>query len=110
MERLEALETECVRLTGQQTQLDTEVEAHRVRRPDVAEACRLWGCFTELYETTMDSEREKIMQALVVRVEMTENEEGACEVSLLPQVPSYWFELTNQMGAGVGFEPTTFGL
>lgn len=106
MERLDALEAERVRLAGQQTQLDAEVEAHRVRRPNVAEACRLWGRFTELYAAATDEEREEIMQALVVRVEMTEKEEGTCEVSLLSQVPSRWIEPTSDMGAGLRVSPT----
>jgi site-specific DNA recombinase len=116
MERLEALEAERVRLSGQQTQLETEAEAQRIRRPDVAEACRLWGRLTELYEAATDEEREEILQALVVRVEMTEKEEGTCEVSLLPQVPARWIEPTLDMGAEkarnstiVGFVPLRAG-
>ncbi len=57
-----------------------------------------------LCEAATEKEREELMQALVVRVEMDEKERGTCEVALLPQVPSPASdrsELTPKMGAGV---------
>ena len=65
---------------------------------------------TKLWEGATAEEREELMQAMVVCVDMDEKEEGTCEVALLPQVPSSLLELTPKMGAGVGFEPTTFEL
>ena len=40
---------------------------------------------TELWEAATDEEREELMQAMVIRVEMDEKEEGTCEVALLPR-------------------------
>ena len=56
-----------------------------------------------LCEAATEKEREELMQALVVRVEMDEKEKGTCEVALLPQIPSPASdrsELTPKMGAG----------
>ena len=50
------------------------------------------------------------MQGMVRRVDIDQKEEGTCEIAVIPQVPSYGLELTSRMGAGVGLEPTTFGL
>ena len=55
---------------------------------------------TELWEGATDEEREELMQAMVVRVELDEKEKGACDGALLPQVPSDWLGLISRMGAG----------
>jgi hypothetical protein len=109
-ERLQALETKRVTLAARHQETTAQAEAQRVRRPDVEEVCAVWGRIVELWGAATDNERETILQAIVGRVEMTEKESGTCALAFLPQVPDSRFELTDQMGAGVGFEPTTFGL
>ena len=106
-------ETKWVTLTARQRETETQTEAQKVRRPNVDEACSLWGRIVELYEAGTDDEREAILQAVVGRVEMDEKETGTCELAFLPQIPvsvPNRLELTNHLGAGVGLEPTTFGL
>lgn len=49
---------------------------------------------TELWAGATDEEREELMQAMVIRVEMDEKEEGACKIAVIPQVPASGSELT----------------
>ena len=87
-----------------------QIEASRLKRPEVREADSCWSHFTELWKEADDVERDALMQGTVKRVDIDENEEGTCEIAVISQVPSDGLELTPKMGAGVGLEPTTFGL
>lgn len=100
LQKLESLETERLPLEMKKAELAEAVEITRRKRPDTERICREWSRFTTLWEAGTDEEREEIMQAMVVRVEMNEKEEGTCDVALLPQAPSSWLELTPKMGAG----------
>ncbi len=113
LQKMDTLETSRLPLERKQRELEEAVEVSRRNRPNADRICREWSRVTELWEGANDEEREELMQAMVIRVEMDQKEEGTCEVALLPQVPSLasdWLGLTSRMGAGVGLEPTTFGL
>ena len=113
LQKMDALEASRLPLERKQRELEEAVEVSRRNRPNADRICREWSRVTELWEGANDEEREELMQAMVIRVEMDEKEEGTCEVALMPQVPSLasdWLGLTSRMGAGVGLEPTTFGL
>jgi hypothetical protein len=90
-------------LGRKQCELEEEVEVSPFNRPNAERICWEWSRVTELWEGATDEEREELMQAMVIRVEMDEKEEGTCEVALMPQVPclaSDWLGLTSRMGAG----------
>ena len=110
LQKMADLEESRLPLELKRAELEQAVEATRRERPDAGRLCREWSRLTELWGKATDEEREEFMQAFVVRVEMDQKEEGSCEVALLPQLPSDRLELTSKMGAGVGFEPTTFEL
>lgn len=110
LQRLEALEAECIPLEAKYREMQELAQVQKKTRPTVAEACSCWSRLTELWGEATEEVREELLQALVVRVEMREKSKGACQVAVLPQAPSGWLELNSNMGAGVGFEPTTFGL
>ena len=110
LDRLEALEGERLPVEAKYRELQEESAAQKKTRVRTEDVCAHWKRLMELWAGATDGEREELMQALVVRVEMREKNKGACEVSLLAQAPESWLELNSNMGAGVGFEPTTFGL
>ena len=95
---MESLEATRLSLELKQRGSEQGIEAVRRKRPNAGRICREWLRFTTLWEAATEEEWEELMQAMVVRVEMNEKEEGTCEVALLPQAPS-WLELTPKMGA-----------
>jgi hypothetical protein len=106
-------------VTGQAERTEAEAKrrqieetgvATRRHRPDVDQVCALWQRVPVLWDSATEDERTELMQAMVIRVEMEEKEKGACEIALAPQAPVHCLELNSHMGAGVGLEPTTFGL
>ena len=99
---MESLEATRLSLELKQRGLEQGIEAVRRKRPNAGRICQEWLRFTTLWEAATEEEWEELMQAMVVRVEMNEKEEGTCEVALLPQAPS-WLELTPKMGADGDF-------
>ncbi len=114
LQKMDTLETSRLPLERKQRELEEAIEVSRRNRPNADRICREWSRVTELWEGANDEEREELMQAMVIRVEMDEKEEGTCEVALMPQVPSDWLGLTSRMGAGTGntytLNPRSYGV
>lgn len=110
VQRLEVLHVERAETEARSREIETRGGDRRKHRPDVDAICKLWGRIPDLWNAATDDERTELMQALVIRVEMSEKEKGACDIALMPQAPVHWLELNSCMGAGRGFEPLTFGL
>lgn len=73
------------------------LERHRL---DIDQICALWQRIPGLWGNATDEERTQLLQALVIRVEMVDNEKGACKIALAPQAPVHKLELNSDMGAG----------
>ncbi len=115
--RLQELEDERARLVEEQRRLEAEKAETRLDRPDAGQVQALWGRFLQLWEAATDEEKAKLMPLLVERVTMTEKERGICELLFSADTAPSRNALTskdvlvNSMNrAGVGLEPTTFGL
>ena len=93
---------------------DQEIVAATIKRPTAAQVQASWGQVDKVWKVLTEDERADLLSSFVQRVEMTQKESVTLEllpVSLSPSlVHSQGFELNSQMGAGVGLEPTTFGL
>jgi hypothetical protein len=71
---------------------------------------RAWGRLLDVWKVLDDAERTELLGSVVVRAEALSNEKMAVELLPVPEPPSEVFRLSFNMGAGVGLEPTTFGL
>jgi len=107
--KIASLESRRMDLVLKQKELDVQIEASRLKRPEVGEVCNRWSHFSKLWEEADEAEREELMQGMVRRVDVDQKEEGTCEIAVIPQVPSYGLELTSIMGAAARPEPVLSG-
>lgn len=100
LQKMEPLEASRLPLELKQREFEQAVGVTRRKQPDAERICREWSRFTTLWDAATDEEREELMQAMVVRVEMDEKEEGTCGRSATSQAPSNWLEPTPNYRAG----------
>ena len=111
---LDKAEVEKAEVVQQIEVTDKEISAATMQRPTAALVQEGWGRVGEVWKVLTEAERADLLGSFVQTVEMTEKKSVTLE--LLPVVmshsPSYSqrFELNSHLGAGVGLEPTTFGL
>ena len=113
MAALDKAETDKLSLDQQLQQADHEIAQATIQRPSTGQVQEAWGEVLRVWEVLTEEERADLLGSIVQVVEMTEKESVTLE--LLPvshSLTSYSnrFELKSRMGAGVGLEPTTFGL
>lgn len=103
-------ETEVALVSEQMELADQEIVKATVRRPIAEDVQEAWRRIIEVWAVLTEEERAELMGTVVQRVDILDNENAAIE--LLPiQLPhSARFKLTDDLGAGVGLEPTTSGL
>ncbi len=110
LDRAEAeKEAVCLQIEG----ADAEIARAKVTRPTTAQVQEAWGEVLRVWEVLTEEERADLLSAVVPVVEMTNKESVTLE--LLPMsrpamLHSERFGLNAGMGAGVGLEPTTYGL
>ena len=111
---LDKAESEKEHLCQLIEEADQQIVAATIKRPTAAQVQASWGYVDKVWEVLAEEERADLLSSFVQVVEMTEKESVTLEllpVSLSPSLNhSPGFELNSQMGAGVGLEPTTFGL
>ncbi len=117
IKRLEELEAERLHLEQAKLTVEKQIAESKIARPEAVYVQSLWSRFMELWEEATDAERAELLPLLVERVEMQEKERGYCRLlfaahhpRLLPASTSRNVEINYDLGAGVGLEPTTFGL
>ncbi len=113
MSALDKAEAEREAVCLQMDEADREIAAATIMRPTAAQVQEAWGRIGEVWGVLTEEERTDLLGSFVQSVEVTEKESVSLE--LLPlshSLASYsnGFALKSQMGAGVGFEPTTFEL
>ena len=113
MAALDKAEGEKEVLCLQIEQAEQEIQQATILRPTTAQVQEAWSEILRVWEVLNEDERADLLSSIVQSVEMTEKEKVTLE--LLPMPPtsisySNGFALKSQMGAGVGLEPTTFGL
>ncbi len=87
LNRLEELETERIKLAGEQGQLEKKITASRIARPDTAQVQAHWNEFLTIWEVASDEEKAKLLPLIVERVEVTEKERGFCRLVFQPEIP-----------------------
>ena len=115
--RLEELQTQQQALQTEHYQITARMAESKLSRPDAGYVQSVWKRFLELWEEATEEERNKLLPLLVERVDMTEKERGICRLVFMPANPrllesptSHYVVINSSLGAGVGLEPTTFGL
>jgi len=107
---LDKLEIEQSTLTAKIEETDREIESALIERPTAALVQEVWGRINEIWKVLSHDERGDLMKAFVQKVEMTDKERVTLELLPYPTSHAHWFALSSNLGAGVGLEPTTFGL
>jgi len=115
--RLQELEAERAGMVEQRRQLEARLAETRIQRPDAAQVQVWFNDFMRLWEAATEEEKQRLMPLIVDRVEMHEKERGFCRLLFTVQNPRSLQSSTPKnvvinclQGAGVGLEPTTFGL
>jgi site-specific DNA recombinase len=110
MDALEKVEAEKQLVCEQLEQLEQEIEVATVKRPTASQIQEVWSEMLLLWDEGTEEERQEIAAAFVVRVDVKEKDRASMELMATPTGYGQKFVTKSQMGAGVGLEPTTFGL
>jgi site-specific DNA recombinase len=115
--RLQELETERANIVEQQRQVQAKVAETRLERPDAEQVQEWFRNFLRLWDTATEEERSQLLPLIVGKVEMAEKERGSVRLLFAEQKPRFLRKshsdsvvFNSRTRAGVGLEPTTFGL
>ena len=107
---LEKVEAEKELVSQQLAQADKEIEVSTVKRPTASQVQEVWSEMLDVWDDVTDEERQEVMASFVTRVEIKEKDRASMELLPMPEGYGLKFVTRSQLGAGVGLEPTTFGL
>ena len=107
---LERLETEQDDLCCQLAQIEAEIAQATVKRPTAAQVQGIWGEVLDYWKGWSEQQRTDALGALMQEVVVTEKNRVHLRFTQFAEVHGQMLALNSQMGAGVGLEPTTFGL
>ncbi len=114
MTALDKAEAERESVIEQMARIDLDIEAAKIQRPTAADVSEGWSRAMEVWTKLDEEERTQLMGAMVQKVEYTDKESVTLEMLPFTEATftshSQCFALTYNLGAGVGLEPTTFGL
>ena len=108
--RLVSLQTEHQRVSEELARLDSEIAQATIKRPTAAMVCGAWGQIVELWPELTEAERTEAMRGLVQEIVVTQKDRVHLRLSPIASVHGQLIAINSRMGAGVGLEPTTFGL
>ena len=107
LERLERVREE---IKQQLDQVEEEIRMSTFERPTAQRVQSSWSRLIDVWEVASDGERSEIMRSLVQEVVVHEKSRVSLVLTANPEVHGSKFVITEEMGAGRGFEPLTFGL
>lgn len=107
---LERLEAEQDQLCRQIADIESEIARATVKRPTAAQVQEFWGEALDAWKEWSEQERTDALGCLLQEVVVTEKDRVHLRFTAIADVHGQMLALTSQMGAGVGLEPTTFGL
>jgi len=110
---LDKAEAEKEAVCRQIEQADQEITQATIPRPTTGQVQEAWSQAVRIWKVLTEEERADLMGSFVQVVELTEKESMTLELLPMSHSPISYsdkFALNSQMGAGVGLEPTTFGL
>ncbi len=104
------METEKQAVCEQLARVEQEIEVATVKRPTAAQVQEAWLEMLTLWDEGTEEERQELAAAFVMQVDVKEKDRASMELRATPTGYGQKFVTKSQMGAGVGLEPTTFGL
>lgn len=107
---LAKVEAEQKEVNQQLIQADQEIEMATIKRPTAKQVQESWSEVEELWKDVPEGERQELLASFVTQVEVKEKDRASMKLLPIPEGHSLKFVTRSQMGAGVGLEPTTFGL
>ena len=107
---LDKVEAEKEAICQQLTQTDKEIEVSTVKRPTATQVQEVWSEILDVWDDVPEEERQELMASFVTRVEVKEKDRASMELLPMPEGYGLKFVTRSHLGAGVGLEPTTFGL
>jgi hypothetical protein len=110
---LEKVETEQQAVLVQLEETEYAIRQATIKRPSAEQVSRAWGRIGDVWPVLTEDERIGLLGGVVQGVEVTSKESVTLELLPMSHSPILYsdkFALNSQMGAGVGLEPTTFGL
>ncbi len=110
---LDKAEAEKEAVCLQMEQANQEIAQATIPRPTTGQVQEAWSQAVRIWKVLTEEERADLMGSFVQVVELTEKESVTLELLPVSHSPSSYsdrFALNSQMGAGVGLEPTTYGL
>ena len=110
LDALEKLEVEKQAVCAQMEVIEGEIEMATIKRPTAVQIQEAWTEAMDLWKDVTEDERQEIMAAFVTRVDVKEKDRASMELQAIPTGYGQKFVTKSQMRAGVGLEPTTFGL
>lgn len=69
-----------------------------------------WSKLLDLWDEASEEDRTEIMQAIVQEILVEQKTRVSLVLTAIPETHEEKFVIKKEMGAGVGFEPTTSGL
>ena len=109
-DELERLEGEKAEVVAALAQVEADIAVGTTRRPTVDQVQGTWSQITTAWFKATENERRWLIQRLVKRVEVTAKDRASLQLTSIIETPGSEFVPEVQVGAGVGLEPTTFGL
>lgn len=110
LDALEKVEMEKQAVCEQLAHVEQEIELATVKRPTAAQVQEAWSELIALWDEGTEEERQELAASFVTRVDVKEKDRASMELQAIPTGYGQKFVTKSQMGAGVGLEPTTFGL
>ncbi len=109
-ERLTELEAERLHVGGDLRVTELEIAKATVPRPTAEQVQSQWSHFLERLENLTDPKKGLALQAVVEKVRVVSKNKITLRVSASAGLLDGLLASEGQLGAGVGLEPTTFGL
>ena len=104
-------EAELKEVEAKMAAAEEQIARSTVQRPTAAQVQAVWGELLALVEKAPEEDKHLLLSRFIVRVEITGKNKASLRLRVATEgTHGPKFSSENNMGAGVGFEPTTFGL
>ncbi|MHB9038509.1 MAG: recombinase family protein [Armatimonadota bacterium] len=110
LDSLEKLERQREEIAQQLAEVESQIVQSTTKRPMAIEVQQVWGELCELWNHATEEEKAIILPSIVREVVVHEKSRVSLVLTAIPEVHDSKFVITENLGAGVGFEPTTSGL
>lgn len=110
LNRLDLLENEDHSVAEQLEAVEQDIAAATLVRPTAGQVQASWGAVLDLWPELTEEEKAELLAGLVENVEVKAKDRVVLRLTPIAELHGQLLAINSPMGAGVGFEPTTFGL